>query len=70
MAYYKVRMRERDSDGFYYTYVSAYNKKEVPYALRCELLDDEKEDIVDAVSEISEEEYEEGYKRFGDGERS
>ena len=37
--------------------------------VRYELLDDEKGDVIDTVEEITEEEFVEGYKNFGDGVR-
>lgn len=67
MAYYKIRMV---SDvNTYHVYVSANDKTEARQAIRYELLEDEKEDIIDAITEITKEEYEKGYQLFGQGER-
>lgn len=67
MAYYKIRMV---SDvNTYHAYVSANDKTEARQAVRFELLEDEKEDIIDAITEIAEEEYRKGYKLFGEGVR-
>ncbi len=70
MAYYKVRMKDRNTFKCYHAYISAFDEAEARKSIKYELLDEEQEDIVDAVIKISKEEYEEGYKRFGDGERS
>ena len=70
MAYYKVRMlNNNDIKNIYHVYVSAYNKAEAKVVARYEQLDYEREDIIDAIIEISEKEYEIGYKKYGDGIR-
>lgn len=70
MGYYKIRMLDKDNlKKKYHAYVSAFDKTEAREAVRYELLNDEKEDIIDGIIEISQEEYEEGYKNFGNGER-
>ena len=70
MAYYKVRMLNKDNlKSCYHAYVTAYDKAEAAQAVRWELLSEEKDDVIDAITEISEEEYLDGYKNFGDGIR-
>lgn len=69
MAYYKIRMKDKDTYKPYHAYVSAYDKTEARQAVRCELLNDEKDDVIDGITEITEQEYIEGYAEFGDGIR-
>lgn len=67
MGYYKIRMLDKNNlKRKYHAYVQAYNKMEAKEEIKYELLDDEKDDIVDGIMEISEEEYVEGYRKFGD----
>ena len=67
--YYKIRMLNKDNLQPYHVYVSAFDKAEAKQMVRNELLDEEKEDMIDAIIEISEKEYAEGYRKFGDGVR-
>lgn len=71
MAYYKALMFFYDDEGRheYYAYAEAHDKTEAPQTIREELLDDEKEDNIDCITEITEEEFVKGYKDFGDGVR-
>lgn len=71
MAYYKVRMLDVDHlDISYHVYLTAFNKIEAREAVRYELLEVEQEDVIDAITEISEEEYLKKREAFIDGERS
>ena len=67
--YYRLRMRT-EKGREYYAYATADNKKEAREVIRDELLQDEKEDRIMVIVPISEKEFEVGYKRFADGERS
>ena len=68
--YYKVRIKYYDNgEHIYNAYVMAFDKKEASINVRYELLEDEKEDFIDDIIEITENEYLEGVKEFGNGVR-
>lgn len=70
--YYKVRFVWNDEDNNrheYYAYTTANNKDEARENVVCELTDNERDDRIDAVIEITEEEYVKGYREFGNGIR-
>ena len=70
MPYYKVRMLYKDNyNKSYNVYVLAFDKKEAKQIARNELLEDEKDDVIDAVQEISQIEYIKGCDAFGNGIR-
>ena len=70
MGYFKILMRDKDNPKREYNaYVPGFDKNEAIQAVRYELLDDEKDDEIFAITEIPEEEYLKGYKEFGEGFR-
>lgn len=68
MAYWKVRMID-DNSNIYHAYTTGYDKYEASLNVRDELLNDEKNDYLDWITEITEEEYEKGYAEYGNGVR-
>lgn len=65
--YWKALMRNGSQE--YNAYATGYAKAEAIFNIRCELLPDEADDGIFCITEIDEDEYIEGYKRFGDGIR-
>ncbi len=71
MAYYKLRMIPRNGECKpYHAYTTGYDKSEASINVRDELLSGETFDVIDAITEISEEEYNKGYAEFGNGVRA
>jgi len=70
--YWQAVMRYYPEEGSmqeYYAFTTGYDRSEAQKNLKSELIGEEKEDQIFTIEPISEEEYKEGMRRFGEGER-